>query len=78
MTKKEMFIWGIVVLVFTIVVIYPRPRQKETVNEPGVITHVGPNYIEVEAYGRFLISPKEAARLNEGEHAPKDILKRGS
>lgn len=78
MTKKEMIIWGIVILVFTIVVIYPRPRQKETVKEPGVITHIGPNYIEVEAYGRFLINPKEAAKLNEGEHAPKDILKRGS
>ena len=78
MTKKEMFIWGIVILVFTIVVIYPRPRQKETVKEPGVITYVGPNYIEVEAYGRFLINPKEAAKLNEGEHAPKYILERGS
>lgn len=78
MTKKEMFIWGIVILVFTIVVIYPRPRRKETVKEPGVITHVGPNYIEVEAYGRFLINPKEASRLHEGEHAPRDILKRGS
>lgn len=78
MTKKEMFIWGIVILVFTIVVIYPRPRRKETVKEPGVITYVGPNYIEVEAYGRFLINPKEAAKLNEGEHAPKYILERGS
>lgn len=78
MTKKEMFIWGIVILVFTIVVIYPRPRRKETVKEPGVITHVGPNYIEVEAYGRFLINPKEAAKLNEGEHAPKCILERGN
>lgn len=78
MTKKEMFIWGIVILVFTIVVIYPRPRRQETVKEPGVITHVGPNYIEVEAYGRFLISPKEAAKLNEGEHAPNYILERGS
>ena len=78
MTKKEMFIWGIVILVFTIVVIYPRPRRQETVKEPGVITHVGPNYIEVEAYGRFLISPKEASQLQEGEHAPKEILKRGS
>jgi hypothetical protein len=78
MTKKEMFIWGIVILVFTIVVIYPRPRRKETVKEPGVITHVGPNYIEVEAYGRFLINPKEASRLHEGEHAPKYILERGS
>lgn len=78
MTKKEMFIWGIVILVFTIVVIYPRPRQKEPVKEPGVITHVGPNYIEVEAYGRFLINPKEAAKLNEGEQAPKYILERGS
>lgn len=77
MTKKEMFIWGIVILVFTIVVIYPRP-PRETRTEPGVITHVGPNYIEVEAYGRFLISPKEASRLHEGEHAPKYILERGS
>lgn len=72
-----MFIWGIVILVFTIVVIYPRPT-RETRKEPGVITHIGPNYIEVEAYGRFLISPKEASQLHEGEHAPKDILKRGS
>lgn len=77
MTKKEMFIRGIVILVFTIVVIYPRP-PRETRKEPGVITHVGPNYIEVEAYGRFLISPKEASQLQEGEHAPKEILKRGS
>nr|DAQ31346.1 MAG TPA: Protein of unknown function (DUF1372) [Caudoviricetes sp.] len=78
MTKKEMFIWGIVILLFTIVVIYPRPRQKEPAKEPGTITNVGPNYIEVEAYGRFLINPKEAAKLNEGEHAPKYILERGS
>ena len=77
MTKKEMFIWGIVILVFTIVVIYTRPH-KVTRTEPGVITHVGPNYIEVEAYGRFLINPKEAAKLNEGEHAAKYILERGS
>lgn len=77
MTKKEMIIWGIVILVFTIVLIYPRP-PRETRKEPGVITYVGPNYIEVEAYGRFLISPKEASQLHEGEHAPKDILKRGS
>lgn len=78
MTKKEMFIWGIVILIFTIVVLYPRPRQKEPVKEPGTIISVGPNYIEVEAYGRFLINPKEAAKLNEGEHAPKYILERGS
>lgn len=77
MTKKEMFIWGIVILVFTIVVIYPRP-PRETRKEPGIITHVGPNYIEVEAYGRFLINPKEASRLHEGEHAPRYILERGS
>lgn len=77
MTKKEMFIWGIVILVFTIVVIYPRPPRAPR-KEPGVITHVGPNYIEVEAYGRFLINPKEASRLHEGEHAPKYILERGS
>lgn len=77
MTKKEMLIWGIVILVFTIVVIYPRPPRAPR-KEPGVITHVGPNYIEVESYGRFLINPKEAAKLNEGEHAPKYILERGS
>lgn len=72
-----MIIWGIVILVFTIVVIYPRPPRVAP-KEPGVITHVGPNYIEVESYGRFLISPKEASQLQEGEHAPKEILKRGS
>lgn len=78
MTKKEMLIWGIVILVFTIVVIYPRPRQKEPVKEPGTITNVGPNYIEVEAYGRFLVSPEQAASFKVGQHAPRYILKRGS
>lgn len=80
MSKKLKLSTIIVALSLTAIVIYPRPTEpsNNTDPAPGVIKEVRKNYIEVYGYGRFLVSQEEAAKLKQGEHAPKYILKRGS
>ena len=80
MKSKYKLLTIIVALIFTAIVLYPRPTEPSNKQDlaTGVIKAVGKNYIDVYGYGRFLVSQEEAAKLNKGEHAPKYILKRGS
>lgn len=80
MKNKYKLLTIILFLLFTVIAIHPRDIESSNKQDlaPGVIKAVGKNYIDVYGYGRFLVSPEEAVKLKQGEHAPKYILKRGS
>lgn len=80
MTKKEFLCSVIVILITIAVVCWPRPAKTPTYvsSNPGVIERVGPGFIDVSGYGRFMVTPEEAKHFRVGEHAPSEILRRGS
>lgn len=78
MTRKQILSYIIVTILVWTVIFYSRPPKRPKIIEPGTITQVGDNYIEVSAYGRFLVTPKQAKELKVGEKAPKEIIQRGS
>jgi hypothetical protein len=80
MTKKEFLCSVIVILITIAVVCWPRPAKTPTYvsSNPGVIERVGPGFIDVSGYGRFMVTPDQAEHLRVGQKAPAEILRRGS